>query len=111
MAVTTGGQSYYKPESQTLEYRHERNRDHGETDSALGRRVRQFRGFRDKGHHDEIRADDGHVLKPEAQEMRPGQHLVQRIYQIFRPLWSADCPCLHPHLSYSGYGATTDTKF
>jgi hypothetical protein len=44
--------------------------------------VWQFCSFRDKGHHDQIRANDGDVLKPEAQEMRPGRHLVQRINQV-----------------------------
>ena len=68
-----------------MEDRHERNGDHGEANGALRGSVRQFRGFRDKSHHNQIRANDGDVLKPEPQEMRQGWYLVQRIYQLRRP--------------------------
>ena len=73
--------------------------------------MRQFCGFGDKGHHDQIRANDGDVLKPEAQEMRPGRPLIQRINQVRRPLSHADFLHLGPHLGYSSYGATEDIKF
>jgi hypothetical protein len=85
-----------------LKYRHERNRDHGEAYGALRRRVRQFRRFRDKCHHDQIWANDGDVLKPEPQEMGPGWYLVQRIYQLHRPFSDADFPRFGFHLRYSG---------
>ena len=70
MAETTGGQRYpepTRPEPQTLQNSHDRDRNHGQANGTLRGLARQFRRFRNQCHHHQIRADHGYVLKPKAQ--------------------------------------------